>query len=59
MLSAREERMSVEEALAQMRDFSLMMAADIAYRQADAHESCEDCLLAVGDAIRSMMRPQT
>ena len=52
------DRMKVEEALAQMKDHALMVAADIAYRQAEVSGACADCCITIADAIRNLMRPQ-
>lgn len=55
----REERMTVEEALAQMRDETLMQCANLAYREAErANPACEETALIIADAIRGMMRKQ-
>lgn len=53
-----KSRMEIAEALAQMKDDTLMVAAAIAYGQAQHAKSCEECCLQIGDAIRSLMRPQ-
>jgi hypothetical protein len=51
--------MSVEEALAQMKDTVLMEAANIAYREAErANAGCQETALIIGDAIRNLMRKQ-
>jgi hypothetical protein len=52
------DRLSVEEALAQLKDFTLMTAANLAYRHAETHKNCEECGNMIGDSIRAMMRPQ-
>lgn len=56
--STSSPRMEVKEALAQLRDHTLMVAAAIAYNHGNIHPKCEDCAAMIGDAIRSLMREQ-
>lgn len=58
MFSSSQDKLDVREALRQMKDDSLMVAANLAYRHADTHPKCEECALAIGDQIRALMRPQ-
>ena len=53
-----KSRMDVAEALAQLRDHTLMLAAMMAYGQVQHAKSCEECCLMIGDSIRALMRPQ-
>jgi hypothetical protein len=53
------ETLSIEEALARMKDEALMQAANLAYREAErANPACEETALIIGDAIRNLMRAQ-
>ena len=58
MLFARDERMSVEEAMAQLRDAVLMECAMLAYKHGETHKKDDECALMIGDTIRSRMRKQ-
>jgi hypothetical protein len=58
MLFAREDRLSVEEAMAQLRDSVLMECAMIAYKHGETHRKDDECALMIGDAIRGKMRVQ-
>lgn len=53
-----KSRMEISEALDQLRDFTLMTAANLAYLHAETCKSREDCALMIADQIRQMMRVQ-